>query len=154
MTRAQLIQEISEHYGTEPEYIFRDEPDICVFRHAGNRKWFAIIMKVSGRLLGLKDPEPLDVVNFKADPLYIGSMLREPGFHPAYHMNKTHWITAVLESDGKRGSEGPSERKASGSAACAADEDIQMLLDQSFELTAVKGWHDKRKSLEETEEWI
>ena len=138
MTRAQLTQEIEEHYGAAAEYIFRDEPDIYVFRHAGNRKWFAIIMKVSGLSLGLRDPEPLDIVNFKADPMYIGSMLREPGFHPAYHMNKTHWITAVLESDGKRGSEGPSERKASG-RACAADEDIQMLLDQSFELTAAKG---------------
>ena len=36
----------------------------------------------------------------------------------------------------------------------AADEDIRMLLDQSFELTAAKGWHDKRKSLEETVEWL
>ena len=135
MTRTQLIQEISEHYGAEPEYIFRDEPDICVFRHAGNRKWFAIIMKVSGRSLGLGDPEPLDVVNFKADPLYIGSMLGEPGFFPAYHMNKTHWITAALESDAQGG----------GTTDGAPDDDILMLLDQSFELTAVKAGPARRR---------
>ena len=146
MTRTQLIQQISEHYGAAPEYVFRDEPDICVFRHAGNRKWFAIIMKVSGRSLGLSDPAPRDVANFKADPLYIGSLLGEPGFLPAYHMNKTHWITAVLEEDGTLGgTDGQGGGACSaglgtaGSAACAADEDIQMLLDQSFELTAVKG---------------
>ncbi len=138
MTRAQLTQEIEDHYGAAAEYIFRDEPDICVFRHAGNRKWFAIMMKVSGLSLGLRDPAPLDIVNFKADPMYIGSMLGEPGFYPAYHMNKTHWITAVLESDGKDGRAGSAERGASGSAAFAADEDILMLLDQSYELTAVK----------------
>ena len=136
MTRAQLIQEISEHYGAEPEYIFRDEPDICVFRHTGNRKWFAIIMKVSGRSLGLGDPEPLDVVNFKADPLYIGSMLGDPGFFPAYHMNKTHWITAALKSDAPGGR---------STMAGAPDEDILMLLDQSFELTAVKAGPKRRR---------
>ena len=157
MTRAQLTQEIEDHYGAAAEYIFRDEPDICVFRHAGNRKWFAIMMKVSGLSLGLRDPEPLDIVNFKADPMYIGSMLGEPGFYPAYHMNKTHWITAVLESDATDGSaatsehgatagSGAAERKALGSAACADDEDILMLLDQSFELTAVKAG-PKRKSV-------
>ena len=39
----------------------------------------------------------LDVVNLKCDPLIIGSLLAEPGFFPAYHMNKERWITAILD---------------------------------------------------------
>ena len=40
----------------------------------------------------------LDVVNLKCDPLMIGSLLAEPGFFPAYHMNKERWISAALDS--------------------------------------------------------
>ena len=32
--------------------------------------------------------ESIDVVNLKCDPLLIGSLRSEPGFFPAYHMNK------------------------------------------------------------------
>ena len=138
MTRAKLIQQIAEHYGAEPEYIFRDEPDICVFRHAGNRKWFAIIMKVPARSLGLGGPEPLDVVNFKADPFFIGSLLGQPGFLPAYHMNKTHWISALLEPDPRDGGTKRVSLAAAPGIAPAPDEDIHLLLDQSFELTGVR----------------
>ena len=116
MTRKELIQIISDHYSADPEYLFRDDPDTAVFRHGSNRKWFAIIMKITEDKLGLRGRRPVDVVNFKADPFFIGSLLARPGFFPAYHMNKTHWITAVL--DGR-----------------APDEDILMLLDMSFDLT-------------------
>ena len=119
MNRAKLVDLITNQYGAEPEYLFRDDPYTAVFRHGNNRKWFAIIMRITKDKLGLREPELVDVVNFKADPFFIGSLLGTPGFFPAYHMNKTHWITAALNGS-------------------ASDEDILMLLDMSFDLTAVK----------------
>ena len=117
MKRSDLIQIITENYGAEPEYLFRDDAYTAVFRHGNNRKWFAIIMRIPENRLGRPGYEIIDVVNFKADTFYIGSLLGQPGFYPAYHMNKTHWISAALDGS-------------------ASDEDILMLLDMSFDLTA------------------
>ena len=119
MNRMELTELISEQYGAEPEYLFRDDPYTAVFRHGSNRKWFAIIMRIRKDKLDGQSPELVDVVNFKADPFFIGSLLGSPGLFPAYHMNKTHWITAVLDGS-------------------ALDDDILTLLDMSFDLTAVK----------------
>ena len=46
-------------------------------------------------------------------------MRQEPGFFPAYHMNKTHWITAALDGS-------------------ADDEKIKFVLERSFDLTKPK----------------
>ena len=35
--------------------------------------------------------------------MLIGSLLKKPGYYPAYHMNKTHWLTVQPDrlSDGE-----------------------------------------------------
>ena len=43
----------------------------------------------------------------------------EPGFYPAYHMNKDNWITAALDGS-------------------APDDTIRMLLEMSYAATAPK----------------
>lgn len=90
-----------------------------MFRHAGSRKWFAICMRVSARRLGRDSDETVEIMNVKADPLVIGSFHRKKGFYPAYHMNKTHWITILLDGEADR-------------------EDVSMLIDMSFSLTNTK----------------
>ena len=37
------------------------------------------------------------VLNVKCDPILIGSLRREPGFLPAYHMSKDSWISILLD---------------------------------------------------------
>lgn len=69
-----------------------------VFRHPGNRKWFALMMEVPGEKLGLPERGMLDILNLKCDPVLIASLRGAPGLLPAYHMNKENWITAVLDS--------------------------------------------------------
>ncbi len=54
-------------------------------------------MDVPKEKLGLQGEEVLQVVNFKCDPILIGSLLGEKGFFPAYHMSKASWITVALE---------------------------------------------------------
>ena len=90
-----------------------------MFRHANNHKWFALITEVPRDRLGLAGTEPLDVVNFKCDPILIASLRGEPGIFSAYHMNKASWITAALD----------------GSVPA---ETIELLLDVSYELTKPK----------------
>jgi predicted DNA-binding protein (MmcQ/YjbR family) len=39
----------------------------------------------------------VDVVNLKVSPEMIPSLTQETGIFPAYHMNKSHWVTAALD---------------------------------------------------------
>ena len=43
MNREELESYILNHYSTEPDYPWADTPRAAVFRHAGNRKWFALV---------------------------------------------------------------------------------------------------------------
>ena len=119
MNREELEVYILNYYATQPDYPWADTPRAAVFRHAGNRKWFALVMEVPRDKLGLAGTEKLDIVNFKCDPILIASLRGETGIFPAYHMNKASWITAALD----------------GSVPA---ETIELLLDVSYELTKPK----------------
>lgn len=91
-------------------------PTFQVFRHLNNRKWFAVIMDIPRKNLGLAEAEDVSVVNLKCDPRLIGSFREEPGIFPGWHMNKAHWITVVLDGT-------------------VEEEKLVFLLDMSYELT-------------------
>ena len=97
MTRDELQRYIFDHYSTEPDYPWADAPNHAVFRHGGNRKWFALVLDVPRNKLGLPGTQMIDVVNLKCDPILIGSLRGEPGIFPAYHMNKKYWISIPLD---------------------------------------------------------
>ena len=125
MTRSELEKHILDTYGVVPDHPWARDPESAVFRHAANRKWFALIMRISPEKLGLSGGfglvrgEYIDIVNFKCDGRIIGSLCREQGFFPAYHMSKTSWLTAALDG--------------------SADNDtVKLLLEMSFDATAPK----------------
>ena len=119
MNRRELEAFITETYNVDSDYPWLKYPNYEVFRHCRNRKWFAIIMDIPKNKLGLLEENLLDVVNFKCDPLLIGSLRNEVGFFPAYHMSKDNWITVALDGS-------------------APDDKIKMLLDMSYQATASK----------------
>lgn len=97
MTQRQLIFDfILTNHEINPEYLWRKHPSYAVFRHAHNRKWFAIVMTLSGSLLGLAQNH-VDVMNVKLPPEWVAQLSGQNGFAPAYHMNKTHWLTVRLD---------------------------------------------------------
>ena len=95
MTKDELIAYVAERFSTDAEYPWDDEN--FIFRHQENRKWYALFMKISKDKLGLKNTESVWILNLKCDPLFIGSLLEMDGYYPAYHMNKNHWITLLLD---------------------------------------------------------
>ena len=97
LMRNALFQFAKEAWGTEPEYLWASSPDAAVLRHSENRKWYAIVMRVSRRTLGLSNCGVTDVVNVKCDPLMTGSLLMKKGILPAYHMNKQSWVSILLD---------------------------------------------------------
>lgn len=95
--RERIMMYIQSTFGTGPEYLWADSPDTAVFRHPASRKWFAILMDVAPSRLGLSGEGVVWVMNVKSSPLMIGSLLSEKGFLPAYHMNKDHWVSILLD---------------------------------------------------------
>ena len=119
LNRENIGKYISEKYGIDAEYPWMQYPTNAVYRHTSNKKWFAVVMTLPKLKLGLKTEERVDVVNFKCDPIMVGSLHNDEGIFPGYHMNKNYWITVLLDGT-------------------VDDEKIKMLLDISFELTDKK----------------
>lgn len=119
MNREEFVAYISNDYGISEEYPWTQYPSYSVFRHPSNRKWFAVIMEVPREKVGLDGGELITIVNLKADPLLLDALRREPGFFPAYHMSKTHWISVALDGT-------------------VEDDKVRMLLALSYDITAPK----------------
>ena len=130
MTREEFLTFVKETYGTEPDFPFDDLHDTAVFRHSANRKWFALVMTVSRHRLGLSSNESVDIVNLKTAPELLHDMWQQGGVHPAYHMNRSHWISIRLDNT-------------------ASDDLIRFALDVSYGLTKPKP-RKKSKNLTET----
>ena len=124
MTRQQFLEYCLSTYGTSPDYPFDEDFETVVLRHADNRKWYAIVMRVSRRKFGFDSDEVIDVVNLKLPTEMFGSFGAADGVYPAYHMNKLHWVSVLLPD--------------------APDDVVQFLTNISFEATRAKPKRAKR----------
>ena len=118
MTRQAFLDYCLDTYGTAADYPFDEDFETAVFRHAGNRKWYAIMMRVPRRKFGIDSDEVVDVVNLKLPLEMFGSFGAADGVYPAYHMNKLHWISVLLPD--------------------AADDLVEFLVNASYEATREK----------------
>ncbi|MBQ4136173.1 MAG: MmcQ/YjbR family DNA-binding protein [Clostridia bacterium] len=96
MTKQQFLEYCLFAYSTAPDYPFDEDFETAVLRHADNRKWYAIVMRVSRRKFGFDSDEVIDVVNLKLPTEMFGSFGASDGVYPAYHMNKLHWVSVLL----------------------------------------------------------
>ncbi len=118
MTKQFFLEYCLDTYGTSLDYPFDEDFETAVLRHADNRKWYAIAMKVSRRKFGFDSDEVIDVVNLKLPTEMFGSFGAADGVYPAYHMNKLHWISVLLPD--------------------APDDVVSFLVNVSFEATKAK----------------
>lgn len=88
MTRKEIIKYSLSLQNTYEDYPFSDEEiPSAVLKHRENNKWFALIMNVKGE----------EYLNIKTNPDY-SDLLRNSYDYiiPAYHMNKEHWNTIII----------------------------------------------------------
>ena len=118
-----VLNYVKSKFDTSPEYLWKAYPTYAVLRHP-NKKWYAAIMSLPKEKIGLVGEGEIDVVTAKCDSILQGGLLQEKGFLPAYHMNKEHWVSVILDGSMK-------------------NEDICRLIEESFALTAPKTRHQK-----------
>lgn len=78
-------------YGEELEFLWDDEN--CILRRKDNQKWYAVIMLISLRKLGIEDDNKKSVLVLRGNPDEI-DMVR---LFPGYHLNKKSWVSIVLD---------------------------------------------------------
>ncbi|MCR5808923.1 MAG: MmcQ/YjbR family DNA-binding protein [Clostridiales bacterium] len=116
--RGSVTEYIKKKYGSSPEHLWMRWPDYAVFRHSDNRKWFAIIMDITGDKLGRSDREAVDVINVKTgDPLLGDLLIKREGYYRGWHMAKGDWVTILLDG-------------------AVPEAEIERLIDRSFLATA------------------
>ena len=119
MTKQEFLKYCLGTYGTSPDYPFDEDFETAVMRHGNNRKWYALVMRVSRRKFGIDSDEVIDLVNMKLPTEMHGSFGAADGVYPAYHMNKLHWISVLLPD--------------------APDDVVKFLVNASFEATKSSG---------------
>ena len=80
MKREEIFQYVKEQYGTEPEYLWKKDPDSAVLRHK-NGKWYAIIMAVEKKTLGLEEDGKINILDVKCDPDLVGMLIKRMVFY-------------------------------------------------------------------------
>lgn len=93
-----VIRYVREEYGDELEFLWQDENGI--WRNPQNRKWYGVMMRVRGEKLGLPIEKVVEIIDLRfekgAAREFVGSSDND-GILPGYHMNKSNWITVVLD---------------------------------------------------------
>ncbi|WP_444318249.1 MmcQ/YjbR family DNA-binding protein [Megasphaera sp.] len=96
-----LTQAILDDFQVKPDFPWEGSAhyqSYGTFRHASNRKWFALIMNVKRDVLDKDGNTALtDIINVKIPPAKGDELRQISGIYPAYHMNHKTWISVVLD---------------------------------------------------------
>lgn len=114
--RSEIFDYADKKFGAKPDYPFEKYPHYAVLRHSEDDKWFGLVMDVSKDKLDLDGEGKVDVIDIKCHPHKVDDLKSKPGFRPAYHMNKEHWLTVVLDGS-------------------VSQKEVFELLDESYALT-------------------
>ena len=112
-----IMDQVQEKYGNQLEYLWEKSPDTAALRHEGNKKWYAVMMRIPWDKLEKGREGLVEAVNIKHDK--VADLLSQKGIYPAFHMNKRYWLSLVLDDS-------------------LSDDDVLELLEISWNLTLKK----------------
>lgn len=99
--QAQAVAEyLARTYGDTLQFLWEKFSSNAVLRRPDNGKWYAVMVVVArGKVTGVSaDDTPAEVLVFRVgQPEYTADLLIKDGYYLAYHMNKKHWISIVLD---------------------------------------------------------
>ncbi|MDE7399835.1 MAG: MmcQ/YjbR family DNA-binding protein [Oscillospiraceae bacterium] len=92
-----LIEYVREKYGCELEFLWEKFSDNAVWRRGDTGKWFAAVLTVSRRKLGLKSDEVVEIIDLRLPPEQMEFLVDGKRYFGGWHMNKKHWYTMILD---------------------------------------------------------
>lgn len=92
-----LIEYVREKYGRELEFLWEKFDDNAVWRRTDTGKWFAAVLTVSRRKLGLNSDEVVEIIDLRLPPEKMEQLVDNEKYFGGWHMNKKHWYTIILD---------------------------------------------------------
>ena len=93
----EIINYINNKYGDKLEFLWEKSPKNAVVRRKSTKKWYAAILTISKRKIGLNSDELVEIINLHNSQEEIEKLIDNKKYFPAYHMNKKHWCTICLD---------------------------------------------------------
>ena len=93
----EIVAYVKNKYGNELEFLWEKSPKNAVVRRKSSNKWYAVILTIPKRKIGLESDEVIEVINLHNIPKEIEKLIDYKRYFPAYHMNKKHWCTICLD---------------------------------------------------------
>lgn len=97
VNRSDILNYAFRSYGTKPEHLWEKYPTHEVLRHSKSAKWYGLLTDITRDKVGLTGNDMIDILVLKCEPEMVSTLVGQKGFAPAYHMNKTHWLTVLLD---------------------------------------------------------
>lgn len=94
--KEELLKYTTNVHGTIPETPFEKLPTSYTVKTHNKNKWYGLFMDITYKQLGIDNQDTVHILNVKNHPEKIEELIDYIHFFPAYHMNKKHWITIVL----------------------------------------------------------
>lgn len=92
-----LIAYARQKFNAEPEFLWADSPSSAILRNLATRKWFAVLLEPKAKVVGLDGPGTVPLINLHLDKELVQELIKEGSpYLPAYHMNKTYWLSVRL----------------------------------------------------------
>lgn len=92
-----LIAHVRAKYGDELEFLWARLSDAAILRRKDNDKWYAVLMTVERKKLGMQGEGKVEILDVRADPLEAELIVDNERIFKGWHMNKKHWITLPLD---------------------------------------------------------
>lgn len=92
-----VIEYIRNEYGAEAEFLWEKFPNNAIFREKKTQKWYAALLTVEKRKLGIDEDGTIEVIDLRESPENIALLVDEKRYFSGYHMNKKHWYTLLLD---------------------------------------------------------
>lgn len=92
----QLIAYVQETYGDELEFLWKSTPENSIWRRKETSKWYAAILVLSRRKLGMDSDEYVEIIDLRMSP-NVETVIDNEKYFPGFHMNKKHWYTICLD---------------------------------------------------------
>ena len=93
----EIVAYVKNKYGDELEFLWEKSPKNAVVRRKSSNKWYAVILTIPKRKIGLESDEVIEGINLHNIPKEIEKLIDYKRYFPAYHMNKKHWCTICLD---------------------------------------------------------
>lgn len=93
----ELISYVRNTYGDELEFLWKKFDDNSVWRRKDSNKWYAAVLTVSRRKLGLDSDEIAEIIDLRIAPNQMDALIDRKKYFPGWHMNKKSWYTIILD---------------------------------------------------------